>query len=76
MVVVDDGRRYSLFPRLAGRRGIPGGRDSLAELGRLLAGVTANSPLSRSRGHRMRFRRSDMPADPAWQRLTPSTTGS
>jgi Ser/Thr protein kinase RdoA (MazF antagonist) len=54
MVVVDDGRRYSLFPRLVGRRG---GRDSLGSLVGFWAGCTATSPLSRSRGHRMPFRR-------------------
>ena len=56
MVVVDDGRRYSLFPRLAGRRGIPGRPRQPRELGRLLAGCTAISPLSRSRGRRILFR--------------------
>jgi hypothetical protein len=50
MVVVDDGRRYSLFPRLVGRRGSPG------SLAGFWAGCTAISPLSRSRGHRMPFR--------------------
>ena len=37
MVVVDDGRRYSLFPRLAGRRGSPRRPRQPRELGRLLA---------------------------------------
>lgn len=35
MVVADDGRRYSPFPRLAGRRGIPGRPRQPRELGRL-----------------------------------------
>lgn len=56
MVVADDGRRYSLFPRLAGRRGIPGGRGSPGSLAGFWAGCTAIWPLSRSRGHRIHSR--------------------
>lgn len=36
LVVADDGRRYSLFPRLAGRRGSPARPRQPRELGRLL----------------------------------------
>ena len=70
MVVVDDGRRYSLFPRLVGRHGSPRRPRQPRELRGFWAGCTAISPLSRSRGHRIPFRRFfEMPADPAWQRL-------
>ena len=50
VVVDEDGRRYSLFPRLVGRRGSPG------SLAGFWAGCTAVSPLSRSRGHRISSR--------------------
>ena len=36
MVVVDDGRRYSLFPRLVGRRGSPRRPRQPRQIGRLL----------------------------------------
>jgi len=58
LVVAAGGRRYSLFPRLAGRRGSPGGRGSPASLAGFWAGCTAILPLCRSRGHRMPSRRS------------------
>ena len=58
MVVVDDGRRYSLFPRLAGRRGSPAAAATASGAWPASGpGCTATSPLSRSRGHRMPFRR-------------------
>ena len=69
MVVVDEGRRYCLFPRLAGRRGSPGRPRqprSSAGSGRLhrdLAAVSVAGPPDA-------FPRIlEMPADPAWQRL-------
>ena len=70
MVVADDGRRYCLFPRLAGRRGISDRPRQPRELGRLLgrlhrdlAAVSAAAPPDA-------FPRIlDMPADPAWQHL-------
>jgi homoserine kinase type II len=70
VVVVADGRRYSLLPRLAGRRGIPDRPRQPRELGRLLgrlhrdlAGISVAAPPDT-------FPRIlDMPADPAWQHL-------
>ena len=70
MVVVDDGRRYSLFPRLAGRRGSPRRPRQPRELGRLLgrlhrdlAAVSVTWPPDAFPPIL------EMPADPAWQRL-------
>jgi Ser/Thr protein kinase RdoA (MazF antagonist) len=68
LVVVDDGRRYSLFPRLVGRRGSPARPRQPRELGRLLgrlhrdlAAVSVAGPPDAPV--------LEIPADPAWQRL-------
>jgi len=69
-VVADEGRRYSLFPRLTGRRGNPGRPRQPRELGRLLgvlhrdlAAVSAAAPPDAFPPILQ------MPADPAWQHL-------
>jgi len=70
MVVVDDGRRYSLFPRLVGRRGSPGRPRQPRELGRLLGRLhrdLAAVPVARPPDAFPRIL--ELPADPAWQRL-------
>lgn len=71
MVVVDDGRRYSLFPRLVGRRGSPRRPRQPREIGRLLgrlhrdlAAVSVTGPPPDAFPPIL-----EMPADPAWQRL-------
>jgi Ser/Thr protein kinase RdoA (MazF antagonist) len=69
-VVVDDGRRYALFPRLVGRRGNPSRPRQPRELGRLLArlhGDLAGVSVSAPPGAFPRVL--DVQADPAWQRL-------
>ena len=69
-VVVDDGRRYSLFPRLAGRRGIPERPRQPRELGRLLARLHCDLAAISVAGPPDTFPRIlEMPADPAWQHL-------
>ena len=69
-VVVDDGRRYSLFPRLAGRRGIPARPRQPRELGRLLGRLHRDLAAVTVAGPPDTFPRIlEMPADPAWQRL-------
>ena len=70
MVVVDDGRRYSLFPRLAGRRGSPGRPRQPRELGRLLGRLHRDLAAVSIAGPPDAFPRIlEMAADPAWQRL-------
>ena len=70
MVVVNDGRRYSLFPRLAGRRGIPERPRQPRELGRLLGRLHRDLAAVSAAGPPDTFPRIlEMPADPAWQRL-------
>ena len=70
MVVVDDGRRYSLFPRLAGRRGVPERPRQPRELGRLLGRLHRDLAALLVVGPPDTFPRVlEMPADPAWQRL-------
>jgi Ser/Thr protein kinase RdoA (MazF antagonist) len=70
LVVVDDGRRYSLFPRLAGRRGSPGRPRQPRELGRLLGRLHRDLAAVSVAGPPDAFPRIlEMPADPAWQRL-------
>jgi len=69
-VVVADGRRYSLFPRLAGRRGIPARPRQPKELGRLLGRLHRDLAAVAVAGPPDTFPRIlQMPADPAWQRL-------
>ena len=69
-VVVADGRRYSLFPRLAGRRGIPERPRQPKELGRLLGRLHRDLAAVAVAGPPDTFPRIlQMPADPAWQRL-------
>jgi len=69
-VVVDDGRRYSLFPRLAGRRGIPERPRQPRELGRLLGQLHRDLAAVPVAGPPDTFPRIlEMPADPAWHRL-------
>ena len=70
LVVVAEGRRYCLFPRLAGRRGSPGRPRQPRELGRLLgrlhrdlAAISVAAPLDAFPPIL------EIPADPAWQRL-------
>jgi homoserine kinase type II len=70
LVVADEGRRYCLFPRLAGRRGSPGRPRQPRELGRLLgrlhrdlAAVSVAEPPDAFPPILQ------MPADPAWQHL-------
>ena len=70
LVVVDDGRRYSLFPRLAGRRGIPARPRQPRELGRLLGRLHRDLAAVPVAGPPDTFPRIlEMPAGPAWQRL-------
>jgi len=70
LVVADDGRRYSLFPRLAGRRGIPARPRQPRELGRLLGRLHRDLAAVSVAGPPDTFPRIlEMPADPAWQRL-------
>lgn len=70
MVVVDDGRRYSLFPRLAGRRGHPGQPRQPRELGRLLGRLHRDIAAVSVAGPPDAFPPVlEMPADQAWQRL-------
>jgi Ser/Thr protein kinase RdoA (MazF antagonist) len=70
MVVVDDDRRYSLFPRLAGRRGIPERPRQPRELGRLLGRLHRDLAAVSVAGPPDTFPRIlEMPADAAWQRL-------
>jgi Ser/Thr protein kinase RdoA (MazF antagonist) len=70
MVVVDDGRRYSLFPWLAGRRGIPERPRQPRELGRLLGRLHRDLAAVSVAGPPDTFPQVlEMPADPAWQRL-------
>jgi homoserine kinase type II len=70
MVVVDDGRRYSLFPRLAGRRGIPERPRQPRELGRLLGRLHRDLAAVSVAPPPDAFPRIfGMAADPAWQRL-------
>jgi len=69
-VVVAVGRRYSLFPRLAGRRGIPARPRQPKELGRLLGRLHRDLAAVAVAGPPDTFPRIlQMPADPAWQRL-------
>jgi len=69
-VVVDDGRRYSLFPRLAGRRGNPERPRQPRELGRLLARLHRDLAAVPAAGPPDAFPPIlEMPADPAWQHL-------
>ena len=70
LVVVDDGRRYALFPRLAGRRGIPARPRQPRELGRLLGRLHRDLAAVPAAAPPDTFPRIlEMPADPAWQRL-------
>jgi homoserine kinase type II len=70
MVVVDDGRGYSLFPRLVGRRGIPERPRQPRELGRLLGRLHRDLAAVPVAGPPDTFPRIlEMPADPAWQHL-------
>jgi homoserine kinase type II len=70
MVVVDDGRRYSLFPRLVGRRGSPRQPRQPRELGRLLGRLHRDLAAVSIAGPPDAFPRIlEMAADPAWQRL-------
>lgn len=70
LVAADGGRRYCLFPRLAGRRGSPERPRQPRELGRLLgrlhrdlAAVSVTAPPDAFPPIL------EMPADPAWQHL-------
>jgi homoserine kinase type II len=70
MVVMDDGRRYCLFPRLAGRRGNPERPRQPRELGALLGRLHRDLAAVPVAGPPDTFPRIlDMPADPAWQHL-------
>jgi len=70
LVVVDDGRRYCLFPRLAGRRGNPGRPRQPRELGRLLARLHRDLATMSVAAPPDAFPPIlEIPADPAWQRL-------
>jgi Ser/Thr protein kinase RdoA (MazF antagonist) len=70
LVVVDDGRRYSLFPRLAGRRGSPARPRQPRELGRLLGRLHRDLAAVSVAGPPDAFPPVlEIPADPAWQRL-------
>ena len=70
MVVVDDGRRYSLFPRLVGRRGSPRRPRQPREIGRLLGRLHRDLAAVSVTGPPDAFPPIlEMPADPAWQRL-------
>jgi Ser/Thr protein kinase RdoA (MazF antagonist) len=70
VVVAADGRRYSLFPRLAGRRGIPARPRQPRELGRLLSRLHRDLAAVAVAGPPDTFPQVlEMPADPAWQRL-------
>lgn len=70
MVVADDGRCYSLFPRLVGRRGNPERPRHPRELGRLLGRLHRDLAAVTVAGPPDAFPRIlEMPADPAWQRL-------
>ncbi len=70
MVVVDDGRRYSLFPRLVGRRGLAKRPRQPRELGRLLSRLHRTLAAVSVAGPPDTFPRIlQMPADPAWHRL-------
>jgi Ser/Thr protein kinase RdoA (MazF antagonist) len=70
LVVAGDGRRYSLFPRLAGRRGNPARPRQPRELGQLLGRLHRDLAAVRVAGSSDAFPRVlEMPADVAWQRL-------
>jgi homoserine kinase type II len=70
LVIIDDGRRYSLFPRLVGRRGIPARPRQPRELGRLLGRLHRDLATVPVAGPPDTFPRVlEMPADPAWQCL-------
>jgi Ser/Thr protein kinase RdoA (MazF antagonist) len=70
MVVVDGGRRYSMFPRLAGRRGIPDRPRQPRELGRLLGRLHRDlAAVSVAQPTDAFPRILEMPADPAWEHL-------
>jgi Ser/Thr protein kinase RdoA (MazF antagonist) len=70
LVVAGDGRRYSLFPRLAGRRGNPARPRQPRELGQLLGRLHRDLAAVPVAGPPDTFPRIlEMPADPAWQRL-------
>jgi homoserine kinase type II len=70
MVVVDDDRRYSLFPRLAGCRGNSARPRQPRELGRLLGRLHRDLAAMPVTGPPDAFPPIlEMPADPAWQHL-------
>jgi homoserine kinase type II len=70
LVVAADGRRYCLFPRLAGRRGSPARPRQPRELGRLLGRLHRDLAAVPVAGPPDTFPRIlEMPADPAWQHL-------
>jgi len=70
LVVAAGGRRYSLFPRLAGRRGSPGRPRQPRELGRLLGRLHRDLAAVPVAGPPDAFPPVlQMPADPAWQHL-------
>jgi Ser/Thr protein kinase RdoA (MazF antagonist) len=70
MVVAVDGRRYCLFPRLAGRRGSPVRPRQPRELGRLLGRLHRDLAAVSVAGPPDAFPPIlEMPADPAWQHL-------
>ncbi len=79
-VVLEDGRRYALFPRLAGRRGSAGRPRRPRELGRLLARLHRDLSEASVPAPPEAFPRVlEVPGHPAWLRLDdlgdPSLTG-
>jgi Ser/Thr protein kinase RdoA (MazF antagonist) len=69
-VVVEDGRRYALFPRLGGRRGTAGRPRYPRELGRLLCRLHCDLAGASVLAPPEAFPRVlEVPGDPAWLRL-------